>query len=266
MQEYDATARMKTIKPDTTAPIYIPLSEYKDPENNSSLPPPPRHRVTPKLKPFEPEEILTQETFVNKEGDYQEQSEQMKKSNNTDMGPEEYRVIEPIARTVGDDVHGMADPSMQAMPSTVAAVLQAAENTQQPSLHTLAAAAMMPQSMHPSMSMYAGLPQIHPNGLPSQVSNGNTLPTASCFFGPQPTLPQPTSEADLHIQSQSQPQQQQQQPPPPQHQQQVMPHPSQQQHSQQRYSIPVKYENVHHAQPYLEKYEDNQNQHNFSQV
>ena len=253
---------MKTIKPDTTAPIYVPLSEYKDPENNSSLPPPPRHRVTPKFKSLQSEQLMPQmeEPFVDKTGNFKEQSDSINKSSDMEIDPVQYKALEPISRIGDDSVRAIDDASTQAMSSTVAAVLQAAENTQQPSLHTLAAAAMMPQNMHPTMSMYAGLSQIHSNGLPSQVSDGNTLPTASCFFGPQPTLSQPTAQSDLHIQNQSQPQQQQQQ------QQQTMLHPGQQQQQSQHYSMPVKYENTHRAQTYLEKYENNQNQHNFPQV
>ena len=252
---------MKTIKPDTTAPIYVPLSEYKDPENNSSLPPPPRHRVTPKFKSLQSEQFMPQmeESFVDNSGDFKEQSGSLKKSSDMEIDPVQYKALEPMSRVGDESVRNIDDASTQAISSTVAAVLQAAENTQQPSLHTLAAAAIMPQSMHPTMSMYAGLPQIHSNGLPSQVNDGNTLPTASCFFGPQPTLPQPTPQSDLHIQNQSQPQQQQQQ-------QQTMLHPGQQQQQNQHYSMPVKYENTHHAQAYLEKYENNQNQHNFPQV
>ena len=251
---------MKTIKPDTTAPIYVPLSEYKDPENNSSLPPPPRHRVTPKFKSLQTEQFMPEmeESFVDKSADFKEQSGSIKKSGDMEIDPVQYKALEPLSGIGDDNVRNIDDASTQAMSSTVAAVLQAAENTQQPSLHTLAAAAMMPQSMHPTMSMYAGLPQIHSNGLPSQVNDGNTLPTASCFFGPQPILPQRTAQSDLHIQNQSQPQQQQQQ--------QAMLHPSQQQQQSQHYSMPVKYENTHHAQAYLEKYENNQNQHNFPQV
>ena len=156
---------MKTIKPDTTAPIYVPLSEYKDPENNSSLPPPPRHRVTPKFKSLQSEQFMPQmeESFVDNSGDFKEQSGSIKKSSDMEIDPVQYKALDPMSRVGDESVRNIDDASTQAMSSTVAAVLQAAENTQQHSLHTLAAAAMMPQSMHPTMSMYAGLPRIHSN-------------------------------------------------------------------------------------------------------
>ncbi len=249
LQDEEASMKMKTVKPNTTAPIYIPLSEYKDPEDNSDLPPPPRHRVTPKLRAIQDLDTSHLEKVV----DYSTEQQRIVEYAPLDLA-------DPEGRTEGSRDVGESS-LQQSISSTVAAVLQAAENSlhQQP-LHTLAAAAMMPQSMHPMpASMHMGLQPMQTNvAVPAPVdatSSNNTLPTASCFFGqPQslvthPPLQPQLQQDDLHMATSH---------PEPQQQPQARVSLPSQQQQQQHYSMPVKYEQAAVVQTavFVNKFED----------
>ncbi len=250
-QDEEASARMKVVKPDTTAPIYVPLSEYKDPDNNCSIASAATQNASTAKEPGDTA-VHGQITYSDKTFQYHQEQEVLSGADRPSTI--EYGNVENIRQDP------LGDSALQTISSTVAAVLQAAENSHQPSLHTLAAAAMMPQSLHP---MYNAQPmqQQHSGTTGLQPQDGSSLlPTASCFFGQQQQQQQqslpPQPQSDLHLQSQAQ-----------QPALSSQPNPQQLNQQQTHFSIPSKFDNLPHpSAPYLDKFEDRQNEHGFPQV